>query len=168
MENWQLTLVILSSVFVGALIPLLIMGAVALYRGSRAIAEIGSQLKGTLTQVEVISDRVEVLTRGLKGGEADIADLLASVGAIARSLEHNMKIINVVSTIIASIGTAIAAYLGAQPPGGETEQAQSPDINGVSHERPQPSQAAVSPEATVKPEAATPRDGQKDARRRSE
>ncbi|OGQ81015.1 MAG: hypothetical protein A2289_14330 [Deltaproteobacteria bacterium RIFOXYA12_FULL_58_15] len=152
MENWQLTLVILTSVFVGALIPLFIMAAVALYRASRAITEISSHLKGTLTQVEVISDRVEVLTRGLKGGEADIADLLSSVGQIARSLEHNMKIVNVVSTIIASIGTAIAAHMGTRPPVDETGRAPSPDTNGAngaSNDEPHRSKTDMSSETTM-------------------
>ena len=147
MENWQLTLVILASVFVGALIPLLIMGAVALYRASRAIAEIAAQLKRTLTQVEVISDRVEVLTRGFKDGEANIADLLTSVGDLARGLERNMKIINIFSAIMASVGPAIAAFLKTRFPVEETGKPPTPaPENG-----PPPSPSAVSPGTTLDP-----------------
>jgi|WetSurMetagenome_2_1015567.scaffolds.fasta_scaffold941436_1 hypothetical protein len=147
MENWQLTLVILASLFVGALLPVLVMGAVALYRAGSAIAQIGARLERTLTQVEVVSDRVEMLTRGLKGGEANIADLLTSVGHLARSLEHNMKTINVVSAVIASIGTAIAAWV--RPAVAETGQTRAPAATDVFQAKPPRSPSPVSPEATV-------------------
>ena len=88
MENWQLTLIILASVFVGALIPLSIMAAVALHRASMHLVEIGARLNRTLGQAEVISERIEVFSRGLKGGEADVADLLSSVGQLARGLDR--------------------------------------------------------------------------------
>jgi len=52
-----------------------------------------------------------VLSRGFKDGETPIAALLDSVGHVANGLERNMKAINVVSTVMASVGTAIAAYV---------------------------------------------------------
>jgi len=148
MENWQLTLVILASVFVGALIPLFIMIAIAFYRAGREIAEIGARLKRTLTQVEIISDRVEILSRGFKGGETNIADLLASVGHLAHGLERNTKIINIVSTIMASVGTAIAAFVKTQYPAEETGKPLTPDVAAVPENGPPPSPSAVSPETT--------------------
>jgi hypothetical protein len=116
MANWQLTMVILASVLIGTLIPLLIMITIAFYRAGREIAEIGARLTRTLTKVETISDRVEVLSGGLKGGETNIADLLAAVGNLARGLEQNMKIINIISTIMSSVGPAIASYIKARYP----------------------------------------------------
>jgi len=131
MENWQLTLVILASVFVGALIPLFIMIAIAFYRAGREMAEIGARLTRTLTQVETVSDRVEVLSRGFKGGETNIADLLTSVGDLARGLERNMKIINIFSAIMASVGPAIAAYVKTRFPAEETGKSLTPDVTAV-------------------------------------
>ena len=149
MENWQLTLVILASVFVGALIPLLVMGAITLYRAGRAIGEIGGQLKRTLVQVEVISERVEVLTRGFKGGEASIADLLTSVGHLANGLESNMKTINTISTIIASIGTAIAAMMSARSPVDATNQPPLSETADGSESSPPPSPSSAPPETDM-------------------
>ena len=148
MENWQLTLVILASVFVGALIPLLLMGAVALYRAGREIAEIGTRLRRTLTQAETISDRVEVLSRGFKGKETDIADLLTSVGHLARGLERNMSIINMISTILASVGTAIAAYVKTPSPSEEMEKPPTPDVTEVPENGHPPYPSPLSPEST--------------------
>ena len=115
MENWQLTVVILASVSVGALIPLLIMLAIAVHRAGREIAEIGTQLRRTLTQVEVIAERVEVLSRGFEGGETRISDLLTSVGKLTSGLERNMKAVNVIAAVSASVAAAIAAFLKASP-----------------------------------------------------
>ena len=148
MENWQLTLVILGSVFLGGLIPLLIMTAIAFYRAGRAIAEVGARLAPTLTQVETISDRVEVLSRGFKGGETDIADLLKSVGDLARGLEQNMKIINVISTILASVGPAAAAYIKTRFPAENTGKPPTPDAVAVPGNVTPPTPSDVPPETT--------------------
>jgi hypothetical protein len=149
MESWQLTLVILASVFIGALIPMLVMGAIALYRAGRQIAEIGGRLKRTLTQCELISDRVEVLSRGFKGGETNIADLLTSVGAVARGLERNMKMINIFSAIVASVGTAIAAFVKTRSPVEQTVEPHTPEVHEVPEDGPPPSPSAESPSATT-------------------
>jgi len=111
MENWQLALVVLGGVLVGAFLPLVVMLGVAIHRAGKEFALMGVQVKRTLTQIELISDRVEVLSRGFKDGETPIAALLDSVGHVANGLERNMKAINVVSTVMASVGTAIAAYV---------------------------------------------------------
>ncbi len=148
MENWQLTLIILASVLVGALIPLLIMVAIAFHRVGREIAEIGPRLARTLTHVEAISDRVEVLSRGLKGGETDLADLMKSVGDLARGLERNMKTINVVSTVLASVGPAIAAYLKTRIPAEETGKPAKPDVAAAPEHGTPLSLSVVSPETT--------------------
>jgi len=131
MANWQLTLVILVSVLVGALVPLLVMAAIALRRASIEIAEVGARLKRTLTQVETISERVEVFSRGFKDGETDIAALLTSVGNVSRGLERNMAIINVISTTIAAVGSAVAAYVSTRASAHESEAPRPGDTGAV-------------------------------------
>lgn len=126
MENWQLTVVILVSVSVGALIPLLILVAIAFHRAGKEIGEIGARLRRTLTQVDNIAERVEVLCQGFEGGETKIADLMRSVGHLANGLEQNMKAINVITAVTASLGAGIAAFVktSAKSPDSE-EQAQT-------------------------------------------
>lgn len=149
MENWQLTLVILASVFVGALIPMLIILASAVYRAGREVGEIGAQLRRTLTKVETISGRVEVLSRGFVGGEKNIADLLDSVGALSRSLERNMKIINVLSTIMTSAGSAAAAYMQTKLTQQDTPDPFTSDDGKDQETGPHPSSPVVTREATL-------------------
>jgi hypothetical protein len=149
MENWQLTLVILASVFFGALIPLFVMITMAFYRAGREIAEIGAQMKRTMTRVEMISDRVEILSRGFEGGEKDIAALLTSAGRIARGLEQNMKFVNIFSTIMASVATAVSALVKTRVPGEETGKPITPATIKVPENGTSPSPSAVSSEVTI-------------------
>ena len=116
MENWQLTLVILAAVFTGVLIPLLFMMTRAFYRAGREISQIGERLIRLLDQIEIISGRVEVLTRGFKGGETEIADLLRSAGNLSRGIERNMKIINILSTFLTSVGSTAIAFFKHRSP----------------------------------------------------
>jgi hypothetical protein len=148
MENWQLTLLILGSVFVGALIPIFVMIALAVYRGSKEISNIGAQLARTMTHVETISDRVETLSLGLKGGETSVAEVLASVGNVARGLEHNMKIINIVSAIMTSIEPAIAAFIKTRFPVEDAEKPRAPAVAAVPDNGHPVSPTAVSPKKT--------------------
>jgi len=131
MENWQLTLVILASVFVGALIPLLVKMGITFHRAGNEIAEIGAQMKRTMVHVEVISERVEVLSRGFKGGETDIADLLKTVGHVAQGLERNMKTVNMLSAIMTTVGSAVGAFVKARSPAEEAGNPAIPESIGV-------------------------------------
>ena len=127
MESVPLTLLILASVLVGALLPLIVMLATAAYRAGREIAEVGVRLKRTLAQVEIIAGRVEVLSRGLEGGETKVAELMTSVGSLARGLDRTMKAVSVFSTIAAAAGSAVAAYLRTRTPAGESGKALDSD-----------------------------------------
>jgi hypothetical protein len=138
MENWQLTLVILASVTIGALVPVVIMAAVAIYRVGTEIAAVGAHLRQTLTQVDAIAGRVEVLSRGLKGGETDVAAMVASLGHLAHGIERNLSLINIFSTIAASIVPMIVSLIR---PTAEPEADASPirvDTSGIPSDLTQP------------------------------
>ena len=120
MENWQVALVVLVAVVVGAMVPVLLALAVVLFRAAREITGLGRLLTPTLVKFQAISSRVETLSRGLEGGERNVADLLTVVGELSRSLERNMKMINVASTILAAAAPAVAAFV-------QTMRATDPD-----------------------------------------
>jgi hypothetical protein len=122
MENWQLTLIILAAVFMGALIPLLFIMTRAFYRAGKEISQIGERLIKLLDQMEIISGRVEVITRGFKDGETEIADLLRSAGNLSRGIERNMKIINILSTFLTSVGSTAIAFFKQKIPSGKVQE----------------------------------------------
>lgn len=113
MANWQLTLIILGAVFIGAMIPAFLMLSLAIYRAGREIAEAGRRLAPTLMQLQVISARAEVLSRGFEGGEKKFADLLATVGQLNQVFDRNIKIVSITSGILAAVGPALTAFAGA-------------------------------------------------------
>ena len=130
MENWQVALIVLSSVVVGALIPALVMLSVVLYRAAREIATVGRLLGPTLLKVQAISARIETVSRGLDGGEKTIAECLSVAGDLSRSMERNMKLINVASAVLAAAAPAVAAFIQSMraPDGarGHVEGSQEP------------------------------------------
>jgi hypothetical protein len=136
MQNWQLALIILASVLIGALIPLLVMAAIAISRVGGEIAATGAQLRRTLDHIEVIAERVETLSLGLKGGETQVAQALASVGQLARGLDRNMKIIDLISTLLASVGTAIAAFVATRVASTAAKTSPSQGAEVANHEAP--------------------------------
>ena len=113
MENWQLTLIVLGAVIVGASIPVFIMLWLALFRASREMAEFGRQLAPTLAQIQTISTRVEIVSRGLEGGETRIAEFLAAIGALTGGLERNMKLLNFSTAMVAAAGPVLASLVNS-------------------------------------------------------
>jgi len=122
MENWQLALIILAALFAGASIPVLFIIAGAFYKAGKEISKTGERLMNLLSSAEIITDRFEVLTRGIKEGETDVADLIKSAGNLSRGINRNMKIINIFSTFLLSVGTAVTAIVkNKMPPEKTTE-----------------------------------------------
>lgn len=113
MENAHLLLVILASVVFGALIPIVALLCVVLYRAGREITATSRLLAPTLVNVQAISERVETLSRGLEGGEKRVADLLAALGERAQGMDRNMQLIQVATTVLAAAAPAIGAFVQA-------------------------------------------------------
>jgi len=130
MGNWQLIGVVLASVLVGAFIPLFIIQGIVLYRVSREIVDLGKRLKPSLNQIQIISDRLEALSRGFDGGAQSIAELLAAMGSLARGLERNMNIINISSAVMAAAGPAIAAFIRTMHGENEFKAEEAEDSSG--------------------------------------
>jgi hypothetical protein len=113
METWQVVLVVLASALAGALLPAFLMLALALFRAARRIESLGDQLEPTLAKVQIIATRVETLSRGLEGGEKNVADLLSVIGDLAHGVERNLRMINAASAILAAAAPAVAAFVQA-------------------------------------------------------
>ena len=129
MENWQLALVILASVLVGALIPVLVMAALAIRQASRDIHQIGQRLAPTLDSIQRISERVETLSQGLEGGERNIAQLLQVLGEVSATLQRNIKVVNIASAVMAAAGPAVAAFVSSLRKDDETGLTPVPEGN---------------------------------------
>jgi hypothetical protein len=122
MEHWQLAVILLAAVLVGALIPACIALAMGLSKAGKEITELGKQLKPTLGQLQLISARVERLSRGFDGGEKNIAEMLGTVGDLSHVVQRNMKLFHLSSTVVAAMGPAIAAFIATMTQPAEAEE----------------------------------------------
>ncbi len=129
MEAWQLTLLILMAVLVGALLPALVLLTLALQRAASTIHSVGVQLTATLDQVQVIAERVEKLSRGLEGSENDVAHLMSALNSMAHTVERNAKVLDLATLVAASAGPAVAAFIkvmrGPDEPGTHEKTGES-------------------------------------------
>lgn len=149
MENWQLALVVLAAVLVGALLPALILVSLAMQRAAREVTAIGAQLQRSLAQVEVVAARVEVVSRGLAGGEQSLSAMVAAVGQVAHGLEQNMRLVNGVSAVMAAVGPAISAYFKARSAHAENDHS-GPAAERTDHAHGPAVAAATRPRATAR------------------
>ena len=111
METWQLAVVILCAVLVGALLPALVALTAALRRVTDQAVRLAQAAEPTLQHAARIAERTERLSRGLEGGEKNVAALLAAMGELARSMERNAKVLNVASALAIALGPAAAAFV---------------------------------------------------------
>jgi hypothetical protein len=141
MASWQLVLVILTAVLVGAVIPVALGLSIVLYRAAREITALGKRLTPALEQTRTVLDRVEMLSRGLKGGEKDVADLLGAIGVLSRGLERNAKIFDISSAVLAAVGPAVAAFVTTMGKSNDSEALLKQHNQAI----PGPAQSWVSP-----------------------
>jgi len=109
MAHWQLTLIILASILVGALIPLLISLATTLAAVRRQLESTGQRLDATLDQAQETLARVNRLSRGLDGGERQLEGLKNMVGDLTETLGKVNGLVKMGLAVGAAVGPAIAA-----------------------------------------------------------
>jgi hypothetical protein len=136
MENWQLALLILGAVLTGALAHVLLLLGLALFKAGRNITEMGRQITPTLRNMQIISDRMEVLTRGLEGGDKRVAELLEAMGSLSQGIERNTKLLNLSGAIAAAVGPAVSAFVQTMRQPVEPHQAEGCDCTHTHEQGP--------------------------------
>jgi hypothetical protein len=111
METWELTIVVLASVLVGALLPVLFLLTATLAAVRRRIAENATRFDVTLERFHVVSGRLESASRGLEGSEAEVARLVQVSGSLADRLAQAEKAVKVATALGNAIGPAVAAFV---------------------------------------------------------
>ncbi len=111
MEQWQLAVVILAAVMVGALVPVIAMFGLTLASVRRQIDATGARVAHTLDHVEHITQRVDTITTGLEGSEEHVRSLNETIGEAAKMMESLRSLMQVGSSVGASLGPAVQGFL---------------------------------------------------------
>jgi uncharacterized protein YoxC len=109
MAPWQLTLIILASILVGAIIPLLVSVAFTLQAVRRQLDSTGRRLDATLDEAQETLARVNRISRGLDGGERQLEGLKYMVGDLTDTLGKINGLVKLALTVGAAVGPALAA-----------------------------------------------------------
>lgn len=111
METWELTIVVLASVLVGALLPVLFVLTSTLVAVRRRISENATRFDETLERFHVVAGRLESASRGLEGNDAAVVRLVQASGSLADRLAQAEKTVKVATAFGNAIGPAVAAFV---------------------------------------------------------
>ncbi len=125
MESWQVSLLIIFSMLVGALIPIMVMIFLTLWRAYKRLSLLVERLGPTIEQVQIIAQRVEVMSRGLEGQERNVADVVEVSGELARRVERYMSLVSVASTVMAAVVPAVTAFIRARQAATTDEESEA-------------------------------------------
>jgi hypothetical protein len=89
MENWQLIIVVLASVLTGALLLIVIILSITLYRVSKEVADVSKRLAPTLIQIQTITDRVEAISRGFNIPSAVLSAVGPAISAFMQTMHRD-------------------------------------------------------------------------------
>ena len=112
MENWQLALVILTAVVVGAAIPVLVQLRFTLRALEKTLETAGSRLDAALETTVGAARRIDSLVVRLEeGGRIEkLVDGITTVTSMAKDLRNTMRI---ASTVGAAVAPAVTAAVHA-------------------------------------------------------
>lgn len=110
MENWQLALVTLSALLVGALIPMLLQLRSSLHRIEVDFHATAGRLAPALEDVRATAHRLRLVADGLEGRERDVGDLVESAGDLARTIDRLRHTTQVATAVAAAVAAGIRAF----------------------------------------------------------
>ena len=113
MEGWQLTLIILCSILVGALIPLLITIMSTISTVKKQIESTGKRVDLALDEAQKTISRVARLSSGLEGGEKQLAEIKDAIGDLTEHLNKVNSGIKMAATVGAAAGPVAATFMSS-------------------------------------------------------
>ncbi len=139
MEGWQIALVVLVALLVGALLPLLVQ-LYATLRTMRAVAEKSAKdVESALAGIHRTADRLDRLGAALEkdGKMAEIVDGAVNAAQMVNQLRGTMQVAGpVAAAVVPAVLAAVRAWKGSMesdPPAGAPEGHPAPESSP--HER---------------------------------
>jgi hypothetical protein len=112
MESWNVALVILAAVLVGAAIPVLVQLRATLRAMEKTLQRSGSRLDEALGVTTAAAGRIDALVVRLEEG-GRIEQLVDGVAAVTRTVSQLRDTVRVASAVGAALGPAVAAAVHA-------------------------------------------------------
>lgn len=124
MTNWQLAIVVLLALLVGAFFPVLLQVRSTLRALERQL--VSKRLEETLSDLHVAARGFRVLGQQLEAGERQVADVLQAVQELGQTVRGVRESVKVVSALGAALGPAVAAAIRAFQQRGDDSTGSEP------------------------------------------
>lgn len=106
MQNWQVALLVVSALLVGALIPL----AWQAWQILRRFAALGERLEPVVADAGATAKRLERMTAGFEGREQSVSELAESMGELVTSLNRLRDTTRTATAVGAAVAAAVRAF----------------------------------------------------------
>jgi predicted Holliday junction resolvase-like endonuclease len=116
MEGWQIALVVLAALLVGALLPLLVQLYGTLHALRAVVEKSAKDMEAALVAIHRTADRIDRLGAALEkdGKMAEIVDGAASAAHVLNQMRSTMQIAGTVSAaVVPAVAAAVRAWKGA-------------------------------------------------------
>ena len=132
MATWQILVVILLAVLVGALVPVLVQLRRTLQSAEKVLSTTGPRLDRTLDEVNEAAVRINRLGVRLEKDAEGLGVFTDAVAGLGRSLKQAQDSLRVVAAVGTAVGPAVAAGLRALfAPSGDRGGAVRGDEGGI-------------------------------------
>jgi ABC-type transporter Mla subunit MlaD len=127
MENWQLILVTVGALLVGALIPVLLQLRSTLRGIEVDLHETSGGLAPVLEDLRATTHRLRLVADGLEGRERDVGEAVHSAADLGRTLDRMRHTTQIATAVAAAVAAGIRAFRDAHTSAdGATEVAGTP------------------------------------------
>ena len=115
MEGWQIALVVLLALLVGALLPLLAQLYGTLHTVRQVVEKSARDVESAMGAIHRVSERVDKLSATLEkdGKITEIVDGLASAAQIGNQMQGTLRVAGTVSAaVVPAVAAAVKAWKG--------------------------------------------------------
>ena len=113
MEGWQVVVVILAAVLVGALLPVLFQVYATLRAIRTNVERLGPRVENTLGEVHEVTERVNRTTAGIEEGVDQMRAVVSKAGEVTKSFHKIRRSLRTGAAVGGAVGPAIVAAVRA-------------------------------------------------------
>lgn len=126
MEGWQVAVIVLVSILVGALVPAVVLFFITLRTLKTQIESTGQRLDDTLDQLRKTIERVDRMSSNLEGSEQKMAHIVGEIDGFLHSVErlkNTALLAGQVATMVAPfVSNLVQQFRNSPSPASEEEE----------------------------------------------
>jgi hypothetical protein len=133
MDSWQVAVLMLVAVLVGALLPLLVQLYSVLHTLKQVVGKTATDIEQMTKTIHRTADRLDRITAGLErdGRLEHVMDSVSALSSMVLQLRDTVKVASAVgAAVVPAVGAAVRAWQGSHHGGDPPEKAPAGERGG--------------------------------------